>query len=62
LETSSGALAQWYRYSAFGLEEVIDEADSPCNPWRYANRREVAGLSLFMHRLYNPALRGRRQR
>jgi RHS repeat-associated protein len=43
------------RYSAFGSKMTLGEQNL-CNPWRFANRREVSGLSLFSHRFYNPRL------
>lgn len=54
LQKEDGALAQWVRYSAFGKEELFGETMSP---WRFANRRAIAGLLLFTHRFYNPELR-----
>lgn len=57
LQKEDGSLAQWYRYTSFGLKS-IDGKDSMTlfNPWRFANKREVEGLSLFTHRLYHPQL------
>jgi RHS repeat-associated protein len=54
LQAKDGSLAEWYRYSAFGSTTSFGEQLN--NPWRFANRREVAGLTLFTHRLYNPNL------
>lgn len=57
LQNRDGSLAQWYRYSAFGSKAMDGPFQKELgNPWRFANRREVAELSLFAHRLYNPRL------
>ena len=53
LQNSDGTLAQSYRYDAF-QEQPSDKTIE--SPWRFANRREVAGLSLFTHRFYHPTL------
>lgn len=53
LLNKEGRLAQWTRYSAFGKTFKYGD-DSITNPWGFANRREVEGLSLFTHRFYNP--------
>lgn len=55
LKRPDGTLAEWYRYSAFGKETIYNERQT-FNPWRFANRREVAGLLQFQHRLYHPNL------
>ncbi len=58
LQRKDGSLAEWTRYSAFGEKRAGSHvAHSLFNPWRFANRREVEGLSLFTHRLYHPSLR-----
>jgi len=55
LRRPDGSLAQWSRYSAFDEVETFGDT-SFSNPWRFGNRRQVAGLSLFKHRLYHPKL------
>lgn len=55
LQKKDGKLAQWSRFSAFG-DEILKGDLLTQNPWRFANRRQVAGLSLFTHRFYNPKL------
>lgn len=55
LRQANGSLIQWYRYSAFGHKQAFGNL-SLKNPWGFANRREIAGLSLFTHRFYNPNL------
>ncbi len=58
LQRKDGSLAEWTCYSAFGQKRAGSHvAHSLFNPWRFANRREVEGLSLFTHRLYHPSLR-----
>lgn len=52
----NGSPAEWTRYSAFGVQ-AVDRALGVSNPWRYANRREVAGLLFFTNRFYNPQIR-----
>lgn len=56
LQKHEGRLAEWYRYSAFGSKLIDSNLQGIFNPWRFANRREVANLSLFAHRFYNPRL------
>ena len=56
LQTPEGKLAQWSRYTAFGNQQILGDVQNLLNPWRFANRREVTGLSLFAHRFYNPRL------
>jgi len=53
LQKQDGTLAEWTRYSAFGLKTQFGEGRF-FNPWKFANRREVEDLSLFTHRLYHP--------
>ncbi|MFI0434241.1 MAG: RHS repeat domain-containing protein [Parachlamydiaceae bacterium] len=53
LQRADGSLAEWTRYSVFGSKEVKNDLKDILNPWRLANRREVADLSLFTHRFYN---------
>jgi hypothetical protein len=36
--------------------ENKNKTDILFNPWRFANKREIADLSLFAHRFYNPRL------
>ena len=55
LQKADGSLAEWTRYSAFGLKTMCGEGKF-FNPWKFANRREVEGLSLFTHRFYNPCM------
>lgn len=50
------SLVQCYRYSAFGELQVLG-INSLENPWLFANRRSVCGLSMFTHRFYNPKTR-----
>lgn len=56
LQKQDGSLAEWTRYSAFGLKIVQGDLQNRFNPWKFANRREIADLSLFTHRFYNPRL------
>ncbi len=57
LKRSNGTLAEWSRYSVFGKEvSYNDGVKLPFNPWRFANRRSVAGLLQFQHRYYHPNL------
>ena len=56
LHDEKGSPVQWTRYSAFGSKTVYGDIQGIVNPWRFANRREVASLSLFSHRFYNPRL------
>jgi RHS repeat-associated protein len=49
-------LAEWIRYSAFGEKTILGNQQGLFNPWRFANRREIADLSLFTHRFYNPSI------
>jgi len=53
LKKANGEIAEWYRYTAFGQEVAFPKAS---NPWRFANRRQVAGLTQYQHRLYHPHL------
>lgn len=58
LKKKNGFLTQWYRYSAFGLSSSYgEELETVINPWRFANRREIKGLSLFSHRFYHSGIR-----
>ena len=54
LRDENGKLRQSYRYGAFDLKS--EEDPTIFNPWKFANRRHVAGLVLFKHRFYNPSL------
>ena len=54
LHQEDGRLAEWYRYAAFGEKT---EREKSLSSWRFANRRQVADLTLFTHRFYNPQLR-----
>lgn len=56
LRHQDGSLAQYSRFSAFG-EELLFGDTSFVNPWRFANRRQVEGLSLFSKRFYHTQLR-----
>lgn len=56
LQRQDGSLAEWTRYTAFGEKVISGNTQGLFNPWRFANRREVADLSLFAHRFYNPRL------
>lgn len=56
LQRADGSLAEWTRYSAFGSKIMNSDLQGIYNPWRFANRREVVDLSLFMHRFYNSQL------
>ncbi len=56
LQRKDGTLAQWTRYSAFGEKTITGDLGGLFNPWRFANRREIADLSLFTHRFYHPQL------
>lgn len=57
LKRADGTLAEWYRYSVFGKEAVYADGEKALfNPWRFANRRLVAGLTQFQHRYYHPLL------
>jgi RHS repeat-associated protein len=50
-------LAEWSRYSVFGKETLYNDGMKlSFNPWRFANRRSVAGLLQFQHRFYHPNL------
>lgn len=54
LKKANGEIAEWYRYSAFGQETQFPSKST--SPWRFANRRQIAGLSQFQHRFYYPHL------
>lgn len=56
LQNEDGTLVQYSRFSPFGEEELFGDKTIK-NPWRFANRRQVNGLSLFSKRLYSPQLR-----
>jgi RHS repeat-associated protein len=57
LKKLNGALVEWSRYSVFGKESIYGNGEkSSINPWRFANRRLVAGLTQFQHRYYHPNL------
>lgn len=56
LQRLDGAIAKWYRYTAFGIESTHTNQHEIHNPWRFANRRELCGLVLYTHRLYHPEL------
>lgn len=57
LQRKDGSLAQWSSYSAFGRCTVNQDSDQALsNPWSFANKREIVGLSLFTHRFYNPQM------
>jgi RHS repeat-associated protein len=48
---------QDYRGNICALQNAGgDLPEGVMNPWRFANRREVAELCLFTHRLYNPRI------
>ena len=51
LQKRDGSLAQWIRYSAFGSKTI--EGSQLANPWKFASKREIGDLSLFIHRFYN---------
>lgn len=53
LQDDTGSLLQTYKYTAFGSTFGALTLD---NPWKFGNRRSVAGLVLFAHRFYNPRL------
>ncbi|MCB1119551.1 MAG: RHS repeat-associated core domain-containing protein, partial [Chlamydiia bacterium] len=55
LQNPDGTLAQWARYSPFG-EIALSGSLELKNPWRYANRREIAELVMFAYRFYHPGL------
>ena len=53
LLTTSGTIAESYRYSAFGEEET----SQPINPWRFSSKRtDETGLVFFGKRYYHPSL------
>ncbi|WP_068471428.1 RHS repeat-associated core domain-containing protein [Candidatus Protochlamydia phocaeensis] len=62
LEAETGQVAEFYRYSAFGQEQVFDkhaqiqEGSLIGNPWRFSSKRidEETGLILFGKRYYAP--------
>ena len=54
LKKANGEITEWYRHTAFGEESQYPE--SALNPWRYANRRHVAGLWQYHPRLYHPKM------
>jgi RHS repeat-associated protein len=56
LQKKNGSLSQWIQYTAFGTKTISGEKRLINNPWWFANRREVCGLSLFTHRFYNPEI------
>lgn len=51
LQKEGGQIDQWMRHTAFGSSDK-----KMLSPWRFANRREIAGLILFSHRFYNPSI------
>jgi RHS repeat-associated protein len=53
LQAKDGSLVQWTCYSTFGDATIHG---NHVNPWGFANRRSIADLSLFAHRLYHPKL------
>lgn len=64
LVTSSGQLAEMYRYSAFGEEQIFNdrgkrlEKSEVGNFWRFSSKRvdQETGLSFFGRRYYTPTL------
>ena len=56
LQKTDGTLAEWSRFSAFGSKDLSSNLQGISNPWQFANRREVADLTLFTHRFYNNRL------
>ena len=56
LQSEEGRVIQWARYSAFGIRSVYGEKESLIIPWSFANRRQVAHLTLFTHRFYHSHL------
>jgi RHS repeat-associated protein len=55
LRQQDGSIAQFSRFSPFGQEILLGDT-SIKNPWRFANRRQIQGLSLFEKRFYNPSI------
>lgn len=64
LISSMGQLAEMYRYSAFGEEQIFNDRGKRLdkseigNSWRFSSKRvdEETGLSFFGRRYYTPAL------
>lgn len=62
METQS--VAEFYRYSAYGLEEIYDSYGSPIaksnvgNPWRFSSKRcdEMTGFVDYGRRHYDPSI------
>jgi len=57
----SGQITEWYRYSAFGEEEVFNEVNLPkipFNPWRFSSKRVdgATGFVFFGLRYYDPEI------
>ncbi|CUI17922.1 hypothetical protein PNK_2324 [Candidatus Protochlamydia naegleriophila] len=64
VDTATGAVAEFYRYSAFGIETIFDslgerlEGSEVGNPWRFSSKRmeEQTGLVSFGKRYYDPQM------
>ena len=57
----SGNLIEWYRYTAFGEEELFsaenDVISTALNPWRFSSKRvDGSGLVFFGRRYYDPQI------
>ena len=50
LRSMDGNIVQFSRYSPFGEESIYGDT-SLVNPWRYANRRQIEGLSLYSKKI-----------
>jgi RHS repeat-associated protein len=55
IQNQDGRVVQYYKYTSFGEKKVWGEL-SIVNPWGFANRRDILGLTLFSHRFYNPKM------
>lgn len=61
IDTETGNVAEFYRLSAFGEEQIFDgdgrEVVSAVNPWRFSSKRfdEESGLIYFGRRYYHPS-------
>ncbi len=64
VDTTTGSVAEFYRYSAFGIETIFDslgeqlEESQIGNPWRFSSKRtdERTGLVSFGKRYYDPQM------
>ncbi len=64
IDTNTRSVAEFYRYSAYGLEEIFNEEGSHIqtssvgNPWRFSSKRydSQTGFIFFDKRYYDPQI------